>query len=195
MEPIPRWVQGLETFDGMFEIGLPTLYLSDAFILIGVGYLFFRRMVVPRLRYLSFVSDHFALLLLIAIAGSGIWMRYVSPVDLEQVKTLVLGWVTFSPVPATGLGAVFCVHLFLVCVLLAWFPFSKLMHMAGVFLSPTRNLANNNRAQRHVNPWNAPVPVHTYEEYEAEFREQMREAGIPVESPGENEPPSSEHGD
>jgi len=179
----------------MFEIGLPTLYLSDAFILIGVGYLFFRRMVVPRLRYLSFVSDHFALLLLIAIAGSGIWMRYVSPVDLEQVKTLVLGWVTFSPVPATGLGAVFCVHLFLVCVLLAWFPFSKLMHMAGVFLSPTRNLANNNRAQRHVNPWNAPVPVHTYEEYEAEFREQMREAGIPVESPGENEPPSSEHGD
>jgi len=156
MEPIPRWVQGLETFDGMFEIGLPTLYLSDAFILIGVGYLFFRRMVVPRLRYLSFVSDHFALLLLIAIAGSGIWMRYVSPVDLEQVKTLVLGWVTFSPVPATGLGAVFCVHLFLVCVLLAWFPFSKLMHMAGVFLSPTRNLANNNRAQRHVNPWNAP---------------------------------------
>ena len=36
--------------------------------------------------------------------------------------------------------------------LAAYFPFSKLMHMAGVFLSPTRNLANNNRMVRHVNP-------------------------------------------
>ena len=72
-------------------------------------------------------------------------------------------------------------HLFLVCVLLAYFPFSKLMHMAGVFLSPTRNLANNNRAVRHVNPWDYPVKVHTYEEYEDEFRDKMKAAGIPVE--------------
>jgi hypothetical protein len=53
--------------------------------------------------------------------------------------------------------------------------------MAGVFLSPTRNLANNNRSVRHVNPWNYPVKVHTYEEYEEEFREFMKDAGIPVE--------------
>ena len=47
-------------------------------------------------------------------------------------------------------------------MLFAYFPFSKLMHMGGVFLSPTRNLANNNRMRRHVNPWNPEVEVHTY---------------------------------
>lgn len=55
------------------------------------------------------------------------------------------------------------------------------MHLAGVFLSPTRNLANNNRTKRHINPWNPPVKVHTYEEYEEEFRDKMVAAGIPVE--------------
>jgi hypothetical protein len=53
--------------------------------------------------------------------------------------------------------------------------------MAGVFLSPTRNLANNNRAVMHVNPWNYPVKVHTYAEYEDDFREKMKAAGLPVE--------------
>ena len=62
-----------------------------------------------------------------------------------------------------------------------YFPFSKLMHMGGIFLSPTRNLANNNRMVRHVNPWDYPVKVHTYEEYEDEFREKMIEVGIPVD--------------
>jgi nitrate reductase gamma subunit len=71
--------------------------------------------------------------------------------------------------------------LFLVSVLLAYFPFSKLLHMPGIFLSPTRNLANNSRMKRHVNPWNYPVPVHTYAEYENEFRDKMKAADLPVE--------------
>ncbi|MHC4825543.1 MAG: hypothetical protein ACYTEY_03190 [Planctomycetota bacterium] len=53
--------------------------------------------------------------------------------------------------------------------------------MPGVFLSPTRNLANSNRRVRHVNPWDYPVKVHTYEEYEDELREKMVGAGLPVE--------------
>jgi hypothetical protein len=55
------------------------------------------------------------------------------------------------------------------------------MHMGGIFLSPTRNMANYTRAVRHVNPWNYPVNVHTYEEYEDDFREKMIEAGLPVD--------------
>jgi nitrate reductase gamma subunit len=79
------------------------------------------------------------------------------------------------------MGALFYTHLVLLSALIAWFPFSKLMHMGGVFLSPTRNLANNNRTERHVNPWNYPVKVHTYQEWEDEFREKMRAAGLPLE--------------
>ena len=37
------------------------------------------------------------------------------------------------------------------------------------------------RMKRHVNTWNHPVRVHTYEEYEDEFREKMREAGLPLD--------------
>jgi len=55
--------------------------------------------------------------------------------------------------------------------------------MGGIFLSPTRNLPNNNRMVRHINPWDYPVKLHTYEAYENEFREKMVEAGIPVEKP------------
>jgi nitrate reductase gamma subunit len=64
---------------------------------------------------------------------------------------------------------------------LGYFPFSKLMHMAGIFFSPTRNQPNNSRAVRHENPWNSPINYHTYEAYEDEFRDKMMEAGIPLE--------------
>jgi len=87
----------------------------------------------------------------------------------------------FSPTVPDGIGTIFFIHLFCLSVLIAYFPFSKLMHFAGVFLSPTRNLANNNRFVRHVNPWDYPVETHTYDEYEEEFRERMIEAGLPVE--------------
>jgi nitrate reductase gamma subunit len=171
----------VEPLDGFFELGTPTLFLSDAAILAGLTFLFVRRAVVPQLRYISLFTDYFALTLILAVAATGILMRTIFPADLEQVKTLALGWVTFSPVVPRGVSGLFQTHLFLVCALLAWFPFSKLMHMGGVFLSPTRNLANDSRMRRHINPWNAPVKVHTYEEYENEFRDKMKAAGLPVE--------------
>ena len=77
----------------------------------------------------------------------------------------------------------FYVHLFLVCVLASYFPFSKLMHMGGIFLSPSRNLANNSREKRHINPWNQEVQFRTYAEYEDEFREKMVKADIPTDFP------------
>jgi nitrate reductase gamma subunit len=98
------------------------------------------------------------------------------------VKELALSVVTFNPsTPPEGIGVWFYIHLFMVCSLLAYFPFSKMVHMAGVFLSPTRNMANNNRMRRHINPWNYPVKVHTYEEYEDEFRDVMKAAGLPLD--------------
>jgi nitrate reductase gamma subunit len=181
IEPIAPWINGLSAVDGFFEIGIPTLYLSDAAVLAGLSFLFLRRMFIPQLRYISLFADYFALLLILGVAGTGLLMRHFFPVDLLQVKSLALGWVTFSPVVPGGIDMVFSIHLCFVFALLAWLPFSKLMHMGGVFLSPTRNLANDSRANRHLNPWNAPVKVHTYGEYEDEFREKMKLAGLPVE--------------
>ena len=81
-----------------------------------------------------------------------------------------------------GAGALFYLHLFLVSALAAYLPFGKLSHFAGVFLSPTRNLANTTRTRRHVNPWDYPVNTHTYEEWEREFAEKLKSSGYELES-------------
>lgn len=181
VEPVPFFVIGAQALDGFMEIWLPVLYLSDISLVAAATFLFLRRVVVPQLRYLSLPADYLPLYLVLGIAGSGILMRYFVKVDVVAVKELILGLLSFRPHVPGGIGAVFFVHLFLVCVLFGYFPFSKLMHMGGVFLSPTRNLANNNRMKRHINPWNAPVKVHTYAEYEDEFREVMKGADMPLE--------------
>ncbi|MBF0119240.1 MAG: sulfate reduction electron transfer complex DsrMKJOP subunit DsrM [Desulfobacterales bacterium] len=180
-EPVPYLLQLLENLDGFFQIGIPVVFLSGLLLLAGVTYLFLRRIFIPQIKYISLAADYFPLFLIFGIAFTGILMRYFTKTDIVAVKQLTMGLVTLHPtVPAT-IGFIFYVHLFLVCVLLAYFPFSKLMHLGGIFLSPTRNLPGNTRAVRHINPWNYPVKVHTYDEYEEEFREKMIEAGLPVE--------------
>ena len=121
------------------------------------------------------------LFLIIGIALTGALTRYVVRVDVVSIKELAMGLATFHPVVPDNISTWFFIHLFLVCVLFAYFPFSKLMHLGGIFLSPTRNMVNNNRRVRHVNPWNYPVKTHSYQEYEDDFREQMIECGLPVE--------------
>ncbi len=180
-QPVPGFVDILQNVDGFFELGLPQLFLTDAVIVIALTYLFLRRVVVPQLRYISLPTDYFPLFLLFGLVLSGIGMRYFFKVDIIKVKELAMGLVTLKPTVPEGIGSLFYIHIFMVSVLFAYFPFSKLTHMAGIFLSPTRNLANNSRAKRHINPWNYPVKVHTYEEYEEEFREKMKEVGLPVE--------------
>jgi len=181
MEPIPSFVLGLQSIDGFFQVTLPTFYITDALILIALSFLLLRRLTDSRMRYISLASDYFPLLLILSIAATGILMRYFIKVDLVNAKELAIGLFSFHPVVPQGIGVMFYLHLSLVCVLLVYFPFSKLLHMPGIFLSPTRNLANNSRMKRHVNPWNRPVRVHTYEEYEDEFREKMKDAGVPLE--------------
>ncbi|MBN2226197.1 MAG: sulfate reduction electron transfer complex DsrMKJOP subunit DsrM [candidate division Zixibacteria bacterium] len=181
-EPVPFFVTALQTLDGFFQIWLPIIYITDGLILAALLFLLFRRLYDVKLRYLSMAGDYFPLFLLLGIAITGYLMRYTTAkADLVEVKELAMGLLSFRPVIPAGLDSVFYLHIFLVSVLIAYFPFSKLLHMAGVFMSPTRNLANNSRAKRHINPWNYDVKVHTYEEYEDEFRDVMKAAGMPVE--------------
>ena len=181
-EPVPLPIKLLETLDGFLQIGIPVIQLSGVVLLAAALFLLLRRVLIPQVKYISLAADYFPLFLLIGIALSGILMRYFTKINVIAAKELAMGLVTFHPsIPQGGIGGIFYVHLFFVCILLAYFPFSKLMHMGGIFLSPTRNMPGNTRALRHVNPWNYPVKVHTYEEYEDEFREKMIEAGLPVE--------------
>ena len=196
-EPVPFIVQLVENIDSFFRIeiiypviqfGLPAVYISSLVLLLAIFYLFLRRIFIPQVKYISLASDYFPLLLIFGIALTGFLMRYVLKIDVTAAKELTMGLVTFHPTIPEGVGTVFYIHLFFVSILLAYFPFSKLMHLGGIFLSPTRNLTTDTRAKRHINPWNYPVPVHTYQEYEDEFREKMVEVGLPVEKMPEEKP-------
>lgn len=182
MDPVPGFVAALEFGDGFLQIGSPVFYQTDALFLGAIAFLFLRRIFLANIRYISLPADYFPLLLIFGIALTGILMRNVFRVDVVAIKQLTHGLATFSPAIAGQIGSIFFIHIFLVCTLLIYFPYSKLMHMAGVFMSPTRNMINNSRMVRHINPWNDPnIKPHSYAAYEDEFREFMKESGIPVE--------------
>lgn len=189
LEPVPACLQLLENLDGFLQIALPGLMLSGVVLLAAATFLFLRRVWIPQMRYISLASDFFPLFLIMGIAITGVLMRYFTKVDIVGIKELTMGLVTFKAHIPEGVGGLFYTHLFFVSILFAYFPFSKLMHLGGIFLSPTRNLTANSREKRHTNPWNYPVKVHTYPHYEDEFREKMMEAGLPVDKMVEPEPP------
>ena len=190
LEPVPSFLLLFERWDGILQVSVPSwfpsmfpiLFISNIIILLALTYLLLRRVLTSQIRYISLPSDYLVVLLILGVITSGILMKFFFKVDVVGVKALALGVITFQPsVPADGIGLFFYIHLFLICTLIAYFPFSKLMHLPGIFLSPTRNLANTNRISRHVNPWDKPVKVHTYEEWEDEFRDVMKDAGVPLE--------------
>jgi nitrate reductase gamma subunit len=180
-EPVIVFVYWLQSIDGLFTMAVPTLFISNILIVLALLYLFGRRIINSQVRYISLVSDYLALFLILSVVVSGIWMRHLDKVDIIKVKEFAMGLVAFSPTVPEGISSIFYIHLFFVSTLIIYFPFSKLMHMAGVFFSPTRNLANTNRMKRHINPWNPEVKVHTYEEYEDDFRDLMKKVGLPLD--------------
>jgi nitrate reductase gamma subunit len=181
VEPVPAFVEFLQRWDGFFQVGIPVVYITTVVFVASLGYLLLRRLADPKIRYISLPSDYFALYLLLGIGISGILMRHLERVDIVQVKAAIAGWASLHAVTPAGVGLWYFVHVFLVSSLLAYLPFSKLLHMPGVFMSPTRNLANSNRRVRHINPWNPPIVGHTYAEWEEEFHDKLVAAGYPLE--------------
>jgi nitrate reductase gamma subunit len=117
-------------------------------------YLFWRRLALPRSLYISNLPDYFALILMAAIAGTGLLMTYWVRVDLVEVKAFMLGLLTLNPI-APPPQPLFLLHFCLVLALLMYFPFSKLLHAGGIFMSPSRNqpFQVQVRGKRYVNPW------------------------------------------
>ena len=181
LDPAPGWLAGIEGLDSFLRVGSVAFFLSGLALVLAALFLLLRRLFTPWLRYLSLPADFFPLYLLLGIALTGCLLRYSSRVDIQAVKHFCLSLARLRPVAPAGLGPLFHVHLALVSVLLAYLPFSKLVHMACLPLSPTRNLLGAARMAHHENPWNYPVHVHSYEEYENEYRAKMKAAGIPLE--------------
>jgi respiratory nitrate reductase gamma subunit len=114
--------------------------------------LLLRRLTMERLRYVSTFSDYFALVLLLLVIVTGNRMRFMGVFDLAHARQFVSGVLTFHPV-APPSDAAFVAHLLLVCALLVYIPFSKLVHFGGLVFNPILNQKNDPRDQRHVGPW------------------------------------------
>jgi nitrate reductase gamma subunit len=178
---VPGFADFLDHADSFFDVTLPAFYITDALVLGAMTFLVARRFFDAKVRMISLPTDFFPLFLIGGIVLAGVMMRYLVRLNIMPVKDLMLQFMNFGFDPPGEIGSLFYVHLFLISVLLVYFPLSKLMHMGGIFLSPTRNLCNNSREKRHVNPWNYDIKFRTYSEYEDEFREKMKKAGLPVE--------------
>ena len=124
-------------------------------VMVGaLGFLLVRRWWVERVRYISSPADYFFVLLLIAIGVTGLLMKFVYRPDIISIKSAMMNLVTFNfGAFKTPDDLLFQIHFFMVLLLIALFPFSKLMHMGGIFFSPTRNQTDTPRESRHVNPW------------------------------------------
>jgi nitrate reductase gamma subunit len=144
--PVWWWVDLIQPFG---------IYAGFAMVA-ALAALFARRVVVPRIRYISGPSDYLVLVLLIAIGGSGLATKFVAHTDIVALKAFFLGLMYFDlkPIPADPLVLV---HVTLVAVLMIVFPFSKLLHGPALLFSPTRNQADNPRERRHLAPWAAKL--------------------------------------
>ncbi|MBF0294943.1 MAG: respiratory nitrate reductase subunit gamma [Magnetococcales bacterium] len=145
-DPLPAWFAHIEIFG----------ILAGLVMAGGLAFLFLRRLVFERVRHISSKADYLFLVLLLAIAGSGLMMDFVLRPNIVTIKASMSGLLTafgaLPPVKAPG-DVVFLLHLAFVGILMVIFPFSKLMHAGGIFFSPTRNQVDNPRERRHVNPW------------------------------------------
>ncbi|NQV55458.1 MAG: respiratory nitrate reductase subunit gamma [Rhodospirillales bacterium] len=142
IEPVWSWLALMQ----------PLGIYAGFFLVLGLAGVWARRVLVARVRYISAPSDHLMLALIVAIAVSGLSMKFVAPTDIVAVKAFILGLIYFDwqPLPA---DPPILVHLGLVIILMLIFPISKLLHAPGIFFSPTRNQVDNARDVRHVAPW------------------------------------------
>jgi nitrate reductase gamma subunit len=140
--PVWEWVALVQPFG---------VYAGFA-MLAGLVGLWGRRILVPRIRYISAPSDHLMLALLVGIAVSGLTMKFLAHTDIVALKSFFLGlmFLDWQPIPA---DPVLLVHLSLVAALMIVFPYSKLLHAPGLFFSPTRNQVDNPRERRHLVHW------------------------------------------
>ena len=144
--PVWWWVDLIQPFG---------LYAAFAMVA-GLAGLWARRFLVDRVRYISALSDHLMLALLLGIALTGMSMDYITHTDIVSLKAFFLGLMYFNwqPLPEDPL---LMTHLALVATLMIIFPISKLLHAPGVFFSPSRNQVDNPREQRHLAPWAAEL--------------------------------------
>ena len=106
---------------------------SGTVFMLGIFALLVRRLRRPT-RSLSVPSDYLLLLLLLAIAVTGNYMRFFMEIELTEYRAFFSSLFNLRP-DAPLQNPVFILHFLLVQSFLIYFPFSKLVHVIGGILT------------------------------------------------------------
>jgi len=128
---------------GMTEAGIQGMSsgvggAAGIVILVTAIVLLVRRLVIPRVREITTLTDVLALVLVGAIILTGNLMRFGGEhFDLTLTREYFASLATFNGVgEAAALGNnLFLVHMGLALALIMYIPFSKILHFGGIFFT------------------------------------------------------------
>jgi len=104
---------------------------------IALLYLLYRRFTIEAVKMVTKPGDNLWLIYLLVLVGIGNIMRFVPGyhIEYELVRDYISALILFHPVVDMDLlnSVFFLAHLLLVQILLIVFPFSKFMHVFGMF--------------------------------------------------------------
>ncbi len=136
-------ILGISTKEGIANFALISGGLAGLMFMLPQLYLLYRRFT-PILRKLSVFEDYFAISLMLALALTGNYMRFFEHIDVEVYREYFLGLLTFNFVSLDPSPA-FLAHYVLAQLMLVYFPFGKLFHTLGAFVTNAVPMINPKR--------------------------------------------------
>ncbi|MHC5040026.1 MAG: respiratory nitrate reductase subunit gamma [Planctomycetota bacterium] len=103
-------------------------------ILVCAAFLLIRRFALARVAQISSPVDFLILMLILGVIFTGDGLRYLSSYDLLQTREYFSGLLTFSfkDLPQNNW---FIVHYLLGLTLILCIPFTKILHLGGIFFT------------------------------------------------------------
>lgn len=137
-----------------YNLLVPIGVVFGVIMFFSLLYLFFRRIFVERVKFISILSDYFILILLMLITIAGLSEIIFQPSSALEKTVIQLDaffnkLFIFQPVDIPH-NPLFLLHYSLVLILIAYIPFSKIMHFVGVFFSPTISMNDDVRENRYT---------------------------------------------
>ena len=119
---LASFIKTIEGLDSFLQVGVPLLYMTDVVLLGAVTYLFLRRVFIPQVKYISLAADYFPLFSDIRHSR----IRRVDEIFLQGAycgrERTRYGACKFKPCDTPEYRRNFYIHLFLISILLAYFP-------------------------------------------------------------------------